>query len=364
MIGDQNLVLLSWGPSEELVDRTVKRLELKLEKFKEKGIDFGKVERIHIEDCFFNNGEINLSLGESMRGKDVYVVQCFRYGDPGLVHIDIMSLLIVLDALKRARPTRITVYTTCFPYARQHRKFEGREPITAKLIFSLIETAAGKPFVGHGVVELHDKTCEGFSEFPIDYIFTEHLIISWAKYFLGIDNFAVACPDVGRVKQIEDIAIELDCGLAIVHKVHGKGKAAKTRFSLGEVKNKKVLLVDDMIDTANTLVEAANSLIKKGAKEIYAAAPHGMFSKDEDGISGLERLESSVIKKIVITDSIPHSLKFYKKHPKLVVLSITDLIADGILCNHTNLSFKDILDRNLAQATDGKIDIRDYLISG
>lgn len=365
MLGDQSIVLLSWGPSGEFVDRVGEKLELKFKKAKEKGLDFGKVERIHIKDRFFCDGEINLPpLGKSMRGKDIYVVQCIRYGDPGLLHIDIVALLVVLDALKRARPTRITVYISCFPYARQHRKFEGREPITAKLMFNLIESAAGSRFYGHGVVELHDKTCEGFSEYPIDYITTEHLVMSWAICFLSLDDLVVACPDVGRVKQAEDIIIRLDCGLAVVHKVHGKGEAAKAKFSLGDVEGKKVLLIDDIIDTANTLVEAADSLIEKGAKEIYAAAPHGMFSKNEDGISGLERLEDSVIKKILITDSIPRSLEFYKKHPKLVVLTITNLIADGILCNHTNLSFKDILDGNLAQATTGELEIKDYIISG
>jgi ribose-phosphate pyrophosphokinase len=268
----------------------------------------------------FANGELHCRFDESVRGTDVFIVQSHIGNGRLTVNDAIMEQLIMVDAAQRASAKRITVVCPFYGYARQDRKSEGREPITAKLLANMFERAGAKRLVS---VDLHSGQIQGFFDGPVDHL-TAMPVLS--QYMAGLgDDLVVVSPDAGRVKVAERYANELGADLAIVHKRHVKGRKnqVEAREIVGEVAGRTCVLIDDMIDTGGTIVAAAEQLVDRGAERVYAACTHGVFSGD-----AIDRLKNSVIEKVVTTNTLP--LPSEKQIDKIESLSVASVIADAI----------------------------------
>ena len=251
----------------------------------------------------FPNGEIHCQYGENIRGADVFIIQTHC----GQVNDSIMEQLIMIDAAKRASAKRITAVCPLYGYARQDRKAEGREPIAAKLVADLLTVAGASRMLS---VDLHSGQIQGFFE----YIERE----------CGGDVVVVS-PDAGRVKVAERYSQHLGADLAFVHKRHIKGKSdeVEARGVIGEVDGRRCVIIDDRIDTAGTIVAAADILTEHGATEVWAMATHGLLADP-----AVDRLKNSVISRVVITDTVP--VPDDKQMDKLEVLSVANIIGDAI----------------------------------
>lgn len=273
-------------------------------------IGLGKIERKR-----FRNGEIYVRFNESVRGANVFLIQtcCEPVND------NIMELLIMLDALKRASAGIINVVMPHYGYARQDKKAEGREPITAKLFADLLQVAGMTRLI---VADLHTATIQGFFNVPVDHVTAIPII---AKYFKGkhITNGVVVSPDVGGVKRASIFAKQLDFPLAILDKIRPEHNVAEIKHIVGEVEGKEAIIFDDLIDTGGTLVEAVNTLLDYGATKVYAAATHAVFSGN-----AIEDLQSSKMEEIIVTDTIPINKEFDNK--KIIQLSMASLLAKTI----------------------------------
>lgn len=268
----------------------------------------------------FANGELHCRFAESVRGTDVFIVQTHSCTDELTLNDVIMEQLIMVDAAQRASAKRITVVCPYYGYSRQDRKAEGREPISAKLIANLFETAGATRIIS---VDLHSGQIQGFFDGPVDHLTAMPVLVD---YMAGLgDDLVIVSPDAGRVKVAERYANQLGADLAIVHKrrVRGEKNRVEAREVVGEVDGRTCVLIDDMIDTAGTIVAAAEQLIEKGAARVYAAATHGVFSGP-----AIDRLKNSVIDKVVITNTLP--LPPEKQIDKIEVLSVAGIIADAI----------------------------------
>ncbi len=268
----------------------------------------------------FSDGEIAVSINESVRGSDVFVIQstCQPVND------NLMELLIMIDAFKRASAGRITAVIPYFGYARQDRKARARDPISAKLVANLI-TAAGADRVL--TMDLHASQIQGFFDIPLDHLLGVPLL---APYFkskfsdLDSDDIVVASPDIGSVNRARQFAERLDTSLAIIDKRRQKANVCEVMNIIGNVEGKTVILVDDMVDTAGTLCNAAAALVEVGgAKEVYACATHGVLSGP-----ALERIDASVIKELILLDTVavPNSPLASKIH----TLSVAEVFAEAI----------------------------------
>lgn len=268
----------------------------------------------------FPNGELHCQFGESIRGSDVFVFQSHCGGAHGSLNDALMENLIMVDAAQRASAKRITVVAPFFGYARQDRKSSGREPITARLVADLLYTAGAKRLLS---IDLHSGQIQGFFNGPVDHLTAMPVLTNYLSS-LGEDIVLVS-PDAGRVKVVERYANELHADLAIVHKRRLKGETSSVEALdvVGEVDGRTCVLVDDMIDTAGTIVAAAEQLIDHGAKRVLAAATHGVFSGP-----AIDRLKNSMIEKVVITDTLP--LGPEKQIDKIEVLSVAPIIADAV----------------------------------
>ena len=279
----------------------------------------------------FSEGEIFVKIEENVRGKDVFIVQstCPPVND------NLMELLILLDALKRASAKRITAVLPYFGYARQDRKDQPRVPITAKLVANLLTTAGADRVL---TVDLHAGQIQGFFDIPVDHLFAVNTFVSYFKK-LKIKNITVASPDVGGIKMARGYAKRLDAPLAIVDKRRLSGDKAEVMNILGEedIKGRHVLIVDDLVATAGSLVEAAAALKKAGAKDVYAAITHPVLSGP-----AIQRIEKSVLKKLLVTNTIP--VEDGKKHKKIKVLSIAPLLAEAIKRIHNEESVSCLFD--------------------
>lgn len=266
----------------------------------------------------FANGELHCRYGESIRGADVFIIQ--THAGPR-VNDALMQQLIMIDAAKRASAKRITAVAPYYGYARQDRKAEGREPITAKLVADLL-TAAGADRVVS--VDLHTGQIQGFFDQPVDHLTALPILINRCKD-AGGDDLVIVSPDAGGVKAAKRFANHLGCDLAFVNKIRPKGVANQVVASnvIGNVAGKRCILLDDMIDTAGTIVAAAELLKEQGATEVWAMATHGVLSDP-----ATERLKNSSIEKVVITNTLP--LPPEKQIDKIEVLSIAPLVADAI----------------------------------
>lgn len=267
----------------------------------------------------FSDGEISASIHESVRGSDVFIIQSTSHP----VNDNIMELLIIIDALKRASSGRITAVIPYFGYARQDRKTKARDPISAKLVADIITTAGADRIL---TMDLHASQIQGFFNIPVDHLLGVPIL---APYFYDKfkdqkDEVVVVSPDLGSVTRARNFATKINVPLAIVDKRRQKANVSEVMNIIGDVRDKKVILVDDMIDTAGTLCNAADAIVEKGgAKEVYACATHGVLSGP-----AIERIKNSVIKELIILDTI--NIPKEKRIDKLVLLPCAPIFAEAI----------------------------------
>ncbi len=264
----------------------------------------------------FSDGEISITLPKTVRGRDVFIIQ--STSNP--VNDNLMELLILIDACKRASAGRITAVMPYFGYARQDRKARPRDPITAKLVADIITTAGADRIL---TMDLHAAQIQGFFEIPVDHLYGAPLL---AKYFKSRmdENWTVVSPDVGSVGRARNFASRVNAPIAIVDKRRPKANQIEVMNVIGDVKGKTCLMVDDMIDTAGTIVQGAEALVKNGAKEVFACCTHGVFSGP-----AMERITNSPIKELAVLDTIdlPEEVR---NNPKIKVISVAKLFARAI----------------------------------
>ncbi len=275
----------------------------------------------------FSDGEIMVEIGENVRGRDIYVVQ----STCSPTNNNLMELLIMMDALKRASAATITVVMPYYGYARQDRKAAPRTPITSKLIADLITTAGADRVV---TVDLHAGQIQGFFNIPVDNLYAAPVLIDHLKSRFpdGADQIVMVSPDAGGTERARAFAKRLGCTLAVIDKRRTGPNVAEVMHLIGDVKGKTAIILDDMIDTAGTLTQAANALKAHGAETIYACATHGVLSGP-----AIERINNSVIERIVITDTIPLGEKA-EQTQKVKVLSVANLLAEAIRRIHEDES--------------------------
>ena len=278
----------------------------------------------------FSDGEIYVRINESIRGDDVFVVQSLC--DP--VNQNIMELLIMLDAFKRASAKSITAVIPYYAYGRQDRKTSGREAITAKLVADLLATAGATRVLA---VDLHTGQLQGFFNILVDHVSVTPVLIDYIKQKgFSTDEMVAVSPDGGGVARTRKFAEKLNCSLAIVDKRRISHNVAEVEHLIGDVKNKIAIIVDDMIDTAGTITEAAKLLLREGSREVYVCAAHAVFSGP-----AMERLEESPIKEVIVANTIPLKEGFFSK---VTQLSIAPLLAESIKRIQSNESVSEILE--------------------
>jgi ribose-phosphate pyrophosphokinase len=283
----------------------------------------------------FANGEIHCRFGESVRGMDVFIIQSHGASSTGSINDALMEHLIMVDAARRASARRITAVMPFYGYGRQDRKAEGREPITAKLVANMFESAGANRLMS---VDLHSGQIQGFFDQPFDHLVAMPVLVDYLASHHD-DDLVVVSPDAGRVKVAERYANALHADLAIVHKrrVRGAKNAVEAKEVVGNVEGRTCVLIDDMVDTAGTIVAAAEQLVERGAQSVYAAATHGVLSGP-----AIDRIKNSSITKMVVTDTLP--LPSEKQIDKLEVLSVARIIADAIDAVFQNTSVSEIFD--------------------
>ena len=273
----------------------------------------------------FADGEIDVQILESVRAHDCYIIQptC----PP--VNENLMELLIMIDAFKRASAGKITAVMPYFGYARADRKASPRVPITAKLTSNLITKAGADRIM---TVDLHAVQIQGFFDIPVDHLRARKVFLD---YFKDIDHsdFVVVSPDVGGVERARKFAARLDAGLVIIDKRRPKANEAVVYNVIGDVAGKTAIIFDDIVDTAGTLTTVAQKIKERGAREIYAVCTHGLLSRN-----ALDKINKSDIKKLIISDSLP----IRDLGPKVDVLSVSYLLADAIKRNHDGRSISDM----------------------
>ncbi|MBA2176992.1 ribose-phosphate diphosphokinase [Halobacillus locisalis] len=277
----------------------------------------------------FSDGEIQINIEESIRGCDVYVVQSTC--EPVNQHI--MELLIMIDALKRASARTINIVMPYYGYARQDRKARAREPITAKLIADLLETAGASRVL---MLDLHAPQIQGFFNLPIDHLVGVPIL---SDYFeeKNFEDLVIVSPDHGGVTRARKMADRLKAPIAIIDKRRPRPNVAEVMNIVGNIEGKTAILIDDIIDTAGTITLAANALIENGAKDVYACCTHPVLSGP-----AIERIENSKIKELVVTNTIP--LGEDKSSEKITELSVAGLISEAIIRVHERQSISILFD--------------------
>lgn len=281
----------------------------------------------------FSDGEISVSMAESVRGSDVFLIQSTC--EP--VNNNLMELLIMIDACKRASAGRITAVIPYFGYARQDRKSKARDPISAKLVADLITTAGADRVL---TMDLHASQIQGFFNIPVDNLLGTSTLIPHiaGKFGCGRDDVVIVSPDLGSVSRARKFTEKLDLPLAIVDKRRPKANVSEVMNIIGDVRGKKVILVDDLIDTAGTLVHAANALVEKGgATEIYACATHGVLSGP-----AIERIENSPIVEMTLLDTI--AIPQSKLINKINILPVAPLFTEAIARIYEEVSVSPLFD--------------------
>ena len=275
----------------------------------------------------FADGEIYIEINENIRGNSIFIIQ--SVSSPA--NDNLMELLLCIDALKRSSAKNITAVIPYFGYARQDRKVVPRTSISAKLVSNLITNAGADRVV---TVDLHAGQIQGFFDIPVDNLFATPIFAKHIKRKIKSNNIICVAPDVGGVERARALGKKLDVGLAIVDKRRPSPGKSQVMNVIGNVKNKICILTDDIIDSGGTIVNAADALIKRGAKEVHVYATHGVFSGD-----AVKKIKNSKIKNLVITDSIDSSDKL-KKVRNIEVLSISTLLAEAIkrISNSTSVS--------------------------
>lgn len=277
----------------------------------------------------FSDGEVHVRIDESVRGADVFIIQptCSP------VNEHIMELLITIDAMRRASARRVTAVIPYYGYARQDRKTRARDPITAKLVANLLTTAGIDRAL---TMDLHAGQIQGFFDVPVDNLPAVPIL---ADYFRQkqLDDLVVVSPDLGGVTRARDLATRLGVDIAIIDKRRPEPNVAEIMNIIGRIKGKRVIMVDDIIDTAGTITQGAEALLEKGALEVYACCSHAVLSGP-----AINRLANSVLTEVVVTNTIP--LPREKELDKIKVLSVASLFGDAILRIYEDLSVSKLFD--------------------
>jgi ribose-phosphate pyrophosphokinase len=273
----------------------------------------------------FSDGEIMVEIGENVRGRDIYVVQ----STCSPTNNNLMELLIMMDALKRASAATITAVIPYYGYARQDRKVAPRTPITSKLVADLITTAGTDRVV---TIDLHAGQIQGFFNIPVDNLYAAPVILEYLKKRFTDGDVVMVSPDAGGTERARAFAKRLGCTLAVIDKRRTGPNVAEVMHLIGDVKGKAAIILDDMIDTAGTLTQAARALKEHGAKSIHACATHGVLSGP-----AIDRINESPIEEVLITDTIPLGGKA-DLTKKVKVLSVAELLAEAIRRIHDDES--------------------------
>ncbi len=301
--GRSNIKIFSCNANRELAAAIAKNL----------GLELGNSEVSH-----FSDGEISVKIDETIRGADVFIIQSTSFP----VNDNLMELLILIDAMRRASAGRITAVIPYYGYARQDRKARARDPISAKLVANLITTAGADRVL---TMDLHCAQIQGFFDIPLDHLVGMPLLTNYYKEKYGdhLDEFVAVSPDLGSVGRVRQFATKLDIPLAIIDKRRPKANVSEIMNIIGNVEGKRVILVDDMIDTAGTITNAANALKERGAIEVDACCTHAVLSGP-----ALERITNSAIQELVVLNTI--NLPEEKKIDKLVELSVDKIFSEAI----------------------------------
>ncbi len=288
---------------------------------------FLKTKLVHSSIRKFSDGEIYIEINENIRGNSIFLIQ--SVSSPA--NDNLMELLLCIDALKRSSAKNITAVIPYFGYARQDRKVAPRTSISAKLVSNLITKAGADRVV---TVDLHAGQIQGFFDIPVDNLFATPIFARHVKKKLKIKNLICVSPDVGGVERTRALARKLDVGIAIIDKRRPAPGKSQVMNVIGNVNNKTCIIIDDIIDSGGTIVNAAQALLNRGAKEVHVYITHGVLSGQ-----AVERIKKSNIKKLVITDTIDNSGKL-KKAKNIEVLSISNLLGEAIkrISNSTSVS--------------------------
>lgn len=278
---------------------------------KQVGVELGKCSVTK-----FSDGEVQINIEESIRGCDVFIIQSTSFP----VNEHVMELLIMIDALKRASAKTINVVIPYYGYARQDRKARAREPITAKLVANLLETAGATRVI---TLDLHAPQIQGFFDIPIDHLMGVPILGQYLET-KNLEDIVIVSPDHGGVTRARKLADRLKAPIAIIDKRRPRPNVAEVMNIVGNVEGKTAILIDDIIDTAGTITLAANALVEYGAKEVYAACTHPVLSGP-----AIERITNSKIKELIVTNSI--ELPEDKKTDKILELSVAPLLAEAII---------------------------------
>ncbi|MGE4518286.1 MAG: ribose-phosphate diphosphokinase [Desulfobacteraceae bacterium] len=279
----------------------------------------------------FSDGEVQIEIRENVRGRDVYIIQstCSPVND------NLMELLLMVDAVKRSAARKVTAVIPYFGYARQDKKVAPRVPISAKLVADMIMKAGAQRVI---TVDLHAGQVQGFFDIPVDNLYAAPVLRDHAASIFNMDELVVVSPDAGGVERARAFAKRLGAEWAIVDKHRNAPNQIGSMTVVGEVKGKKAVVLDDMVDTAGTLTEASRVIIEQGAKEVYAFCSHAVLSGP-----AMERIENSPIVKLVVTDTIPLSEKAASSD-KVRVISMSGIIGEAILRSHTGDSVTSLFD--------------------
>jgi ribose-phosphate pyrophosphokinase len=312
---EKRLMIVSGQGYPALAEKIAERLD----------VDLNGVELIE-----FPNGELYARYLESIRGADMFIVQSLC--DP--VNKNLMQLLIMIDAAKRASAKRIVAVIPWYAYSRQDRKTKPREPITARLVANMIQAAGAERVM---TMDLHSGQIEGYFTFPVDHLTAMHTFVDYfvEAGFRDADDAVVVAPDTGEVKVAKQLAGHLRLPWAIVNKMRDKPDKSEVTHVIGEVEGKRAIMIDDVIATGGTLVNAAERLAAEGATEVYAAATHGEFSGQ-----AYRRIEDSLIREVVVTDTLP--LNEGEPRSKIRTLTIAPILASTIKNVFTDASVSEV----------------------
>jgi len=269
----------------------------------------------------FSDGEISVNVYESVRGRDVFIIQ--STSEP--VNNNLMELLILIDAMKRASAGRINAVIPYYGYARQDRKAKPRDPITAKLVADIISAAGADRVV---TMDLHAAQIQGYFDIPVDHLFGIPVLVKFFKK-RKISDLVIVSPDHGSVTRARHMAEPLNVPIAIIDKRRKRANESEIMHIIGDIEGKACILVDDIIDTSGTIANAANRLAELGAKEVYACATHGVLSGE-----AINRIKDSAIKEMVLLNTIPICKE--KIIDKITVLSVAPIFAEALLSIHNN----------------------------
>ncbi len=281
----------------------------------------------------FANGEIYVRYEESIRGADVFIVQSFA-NSVNNINDTIMELLIMIDALKRASAGRITTVIPYYCYARQEKKSAPREPITARMLADIISTVGSDRVI---TMDLHSPAIQGFFNIPVDHLTALPMLAQYIKQKRITDGVIIA-PDAGSVKKAEKLATRLNLPLGVMYKRRPAPNVAEITFFIGEVEGKAPIIIDDMVDTAGSIIQVVNTLLEHGAKpEIHLLTTHSIFSPP-----AMERLSHPAIKEIVVCNTVP--LTPERTLPNVTILSVAPLLGDAIRRIHQDVSVSVLFD--------------------